>query len=738
MNKLISVIFLLNVFISNAQESIGAIINLPKEKKTVIEKSGGTFDSTFIFLSDTLTLPFLDDFSSKRIQNFQADFNDSDVTYDKVYKVLNTPSNLPIDKNEFYTTQQTYVRTVAADSSYTDVINSSLVVKLGDLSSYPVNYLNITVYPPFYVYDSLGVIGDISDTVWVLNPEIYQDSATQFFKQIKDNSKFWLDSFAYHNYTYGQSPWTLGVMTFDGLDAEGVPYQIGSSISGYADELTSKPIDLSSYTAADSIYLSFLYQAGAYGETPDITDSILLHFYVKSTNTWENVWTKPGYSGDTSFRIAHLPIKNAKYFTDAFQFKFKNYGSLAGSFDHFHIDYVHLRALSGWQDTLFKDFAWVYPVQTLLDEYSSVPWDHFKNKLNHNMGTDVKMVIRNGSNISENNSLQGNLVVFYNGVFENSINFSGASLSNGDLNYEPRTTYFSYHDFSSESFQVNNKTSTSVSYDVEGVIAAQYPNEAVNDTMRFSQYFGNYYSYDDGSAEVAYGIIGSQSSLAVFFDAYEADTLLGLSMNFVQTANDVSDKLFLLTIWDDNNGKPGTILYQDDLFFPQNPRYVLGNNNGFINYYFNNGQVVPVGNKFYVGWKQFDTDRLNIGFDKNTKKNEKVFYSLNQGITWNTSAIEGVPMIRPIVSTGMNKELGLNELENEDVLLYPNPVKDFLNYQFNSGKIDFISVKNVQGQEVKFLQDVTGKIDLTDLKNGAYFIEFSIGNQFITKKIIKL
>lgn len=721
-----------------AQEYTTAVfpsINLKDSQK---EKSSNTFDSTFIFKSDTLTLPFFDDFSKKTIQNYQAGYNDVGITFEKVYKVLDN-TNQPISNSLFYTTQETYRRTVDSDNTtYNDAVLASTSLQWCNLASYPVSYSALQAYPPYFIYDSLGVANDKPDTVWILSPEVYQDSATQFFKNINDSSLYWLDSSAYHNYTFAVSPWSIGVMTFDGLDETGEPYQFGSSISGYADQLTSKPIDLTSYNASDSIYLSFLYQAGDYGENPDPSDSLLLRFYVKNTDTWENVWTKPGFSGDTNFRITHIPITNAKYFSDAFQFKFLNYGNLSGSFDHFHIDYVHLRSLSGYQDTLFKDFAWVYPIQTLLDNYTSVPWDHFVNKPDQSLSENIKMVIRNGSNIAENNSLQGTLKLAYNGVTENSVTFAGAALSNGDLNYEPRTFYKSYHDFTSEQIMVNNKAVTKADFDVTASIAAQFPNVEVNDTIHFNQYFGNYYSYDDGSAELAYGIIGTQSSLAIEFESYEADTLLGISMNFVKTASDVSNKLFLLTVWEDNNGKPGSIIYQDDLFFPRSPQYISGSNNNLYTYYFNDNVGVSVGSKFYVGWKQFDSDRLNIGFDRNTKKNEHVFYSLNEGITWNQSLIEGVPMIRPVFSTGMNNELGISPIDNKPAIkVFPNPTNGQINILGDLSRYTKFSIININGQLILEGHLNEGLIDVSFIDEGIYFITLESNDDKVTHKFIK-
>ena len=124
-----------------------------------------------------------------------------------------------------------------------------------DFSQYPVTHSIQNVFPPYYIYDTIG-IPDISDTVWITNPSFTQDSARIFFSSINDPTKLWVDDYAYHNYRYAINPWSLGVVTFDGLDRYGYPYQIGTSVTDYADVLTSKKIDLSSISLSCLLYTS--------------------------------------------------------------------------------------------------------------------------------------------------------------------------------------------------------------------------------------------------------------------------------------------------------------------------------------------------------------------------------------------------------------------------------------------------------------------------------------------------
>jgi len=74
-------------------------------------------------------------------------------------------------------------------------------------------------------------------------------------------------------------------------------------------------------------------------------------------------------------------------------------------------------------------------------------------------------------------------------------------------------------------------------------------------TLRiFRQHFYNYYSYDDGSAEVAYGVTGNTDvKLAYRFDLKSQDTLRGIQIYFNQVGTIVHTKLFQLAGWDQLN-----------------------------------------------------------------------------------------------------------------------------------------------------------------------------------------
>lgn len=699
----IAFVFLILGFLSLAQGiEIGPITrNLQiTARPNQLKSNTNLIDSTFFFTPDTLQLPFFDDFSSNKFQQYTEDFNAPGLTQQVFYQLLNPQNLQPLANSAAFTDQATFRRTYdVTTSSFTDSIFPTIAVKVGDFSAFPIVYTTLDLYPPYYIYDTIGV-PDTPDTVWVQNPSFIQDEATIFFATLNDPAALWLDHFAYHNYRYAVEPRSLGVVTFDGLDEFGYPYAIGTSLTNTADYLHSKPLDLSPYTAADSLYFSFLVQPQGFGDVPEATDSLIVEFYAKDLDQWVWVWSM---AGDTlqPFKVVHIPVLNAQFFKKGFQFRFRNYGALSGSLDHFHIDYVHLRPQSDLADTLFKDFAWVYPMNTLLDTYTSVPWDHYKASTTNRMSSAVAVSIHNGSANAENNSTAGQISYSYNGTLEAAGGMPGFILSNGALNYAPQTTYNSNHDMTPIPYNINYPGNEQV-FRVKGTIAAQFPNLALNDTTGFYQSFSNYYSYDDGSAEAAFGPTGAQARLAVQFDAYEADSLVGLALHFVPSVNDVSSKLFLLSVWSNENGHPGQLLYEDDVFFPRMPTY--GNDRDvFINYFFADTQKVSVPASFFIGWRQLDPERLNLGLDRNIDHSNKVQYSVDGGFTWYTSPFEGSAMLRPIFSTALDASLGIDSPLSETPTwsCYPNPsageVHVVVPQQFENKLIQII---NLQGQVV--------------------------------------
>ncbi|MCL2413390.1 MAG: T9SS type A sorting domain-containing protein [Bacteroidales bacterium] len=125
------------------------------------------------------------------------------------------------------------------------------------------------------------------------------------------NDSLWEDNMVFINASFPLFPPTIGVATFDALDATGRLYEHAASYPFGADTLTSRPIRLDSIfdgipreiTDADSIFFSFYFQPGGgfgtvqggniRGHAPRPHDELVLEFR-NDTGRWDVVWHANG------------------------------------------------------------------------------------------------------------------------------------------------------------------------------------------------------------------------------------------------------------------------------------------------------------------------------------------------------------------------------------------------------------------------------------------------------------
>ncbi|MFD1553840.1 hypothetical protein DNU06_09370 [Putridiphycobacter roseus] len=700
--------FLLPI-ISFGQETLGSLTYNVDIMPAFKLKAGNDLDSTFLFNYNNLEVPVFDDFSTNKWVKYAAEFNGSNVTSSLYYYLIEVSNSTPIDP-----------AIVLCDSAYRDtvyIVNDTVVgmvrtsfttgfdVVVNDLSVFPISGPIKKLYNECYtIVDTVidGVLDVSPDTLEIAN-KYYQDSARVFFADITNND-IWIDDYACHNYKYGVVPKSLGVATFDGLNNNGYPYDFGSPNSyGEADFLTSKPINL---LGKSNIYLSFLYQPRGLGNSPEAIDSLILEMYSPAADQWYNVWGVSGDATDDVWGMAHLEITANTFKQNGFQFRFKNKASLSGNLDHWHIDYVNLRENSSVNDTIISDLAITYPIETLLKDYTAVPWDHYNNLSDPNiaMVPSYEMMVSN-SDVVPKFTNAGTLEMDGN-------NFS---LPVASLNWNVGQNLYPFNVGLQPYAYPQNSSVDKAEFDVKMNIATSSTNQHLeNDTTYFTQYFRNYYAYDDASAESGYGLLDNNAEIAIKFEAYEADTLTGVLMKFVPNVSDVTGNVILLTVWGDDEGKPGDILYQDDFFKPHFPDYAAAKNQ-FKYYTFNDNKAIVVPKVFYVGFEQIEDKNLYLGFDKNNLNQDKNFY--NTGSGWSNSSFPGSIMVRPVFSTGLNYTLNVvGEIETtQTIAMYPNPVSQTLTID------GFQNTYSVQ------IHDVSGKLIYTGNESHIDFVQFSSG-----------
>jgi hypothetical protein len=752
MNKLITASLFLLAFSSFGQEVLSPLMGNPSlyanEDKT---KAGGSLDSTFVYSYANLDITDVwDDFSVNKFITYPPNYTDGNVTSQWYYCLMNAGNTVPEPTTANYCdslhARHDTISVVGGVPTTFSTYFTPHSIWVNDLNTHPIAGQLRTLYDECYVLiDSVidGVPDPTQDTVWYNDPSgFHQDSIHLFFANMNDPNRIWLDNSACHNYRYAVDPWSLGVATFDGVDSTGLPYEFGNtSAYGEADVLTSKPISLN---GTSDVFLQFLYQAQGYGNLPEEQDSLIVDFWLVDSLKWYPYWyaSYPWTANEWDTAFIALP---PNFIENGFKFRFRNYASLSGALDHWHIDYVQLYENPLYAVQPFKDLAVSYPVNTLLEDYTSVPWDHHLNLATPNdVLIDTAFLKVYNSDVDATNVGGGmELSISYDGVVQGSYTMNNpGSIPPWTSNWELGLNGFPFFPSLLHTYYDAPMNDSMAVFDVKINASADVAASNVydvNDTTYFQQVFKNYYSYDDGSAEVAYGIQGSNSLLAYEFNVYEADTLTGVLMHFVPSVTDVSNYVLLLTIWDDNNGKPGNILYQDDYFLPHYPLYG-GSKNEFKYYEFLNQaypSTIPVPEKFYVGWEQIDGQSLNIGMDRNTDSGSKIQYNVDGN--WITSSQEGSLMMRPVFSTAINYTLGIEqEVERGvDILMYPNPATNQVS--FNGLPSDSqITLYDMSGRVV-IQNGYSSTIDVQFLESGIYLVDIrdAFGVSLFSEKLIK-
>ena len=547
------------------------------------------------------------------------------------------------------------------------------------------------------------------------------------------DSNLWVDNYVFINRDYGINPITIGVATFDGLNENGRAYNmtLTATDSENADTLTSQKIDLSS---TDSVYFMFYYQPQGNGNDPQLTDSLILEFASGSDTSgntiWNTIWKKEGGTNHDFKKFVYV-FTNPDYLTEKFYFRFRNLATVSGNFDHWNIDYVKLdEYLSSSDTSLLNDVAFVRNTPQILKRYREMPWVHFVNDVNLEMNDSLDVILRNNTNIIQ--SIDYRYDVFKNNNLVYHYPVLGGNNSTRNVDVPPFSTsgIYSFNNppvmLYSQIFPVSS--SDSAEFVFRNSIKTEPSDYKNNDTVFHLQKFYSHFSYDDGSAESAYGINVQGAKLAYEFKLNRPDTLRIIQMKFVEMQEDLTNNKFALTIWLNNNGEPGQEVYKDTVEIEYKDR------GKFTNYYLKKG--VGLVGTFFVGWGQITNDILNLGLDKNSISNQYMMYNIGGG--WINSQFPGAWMIRPVVNYNEPLVNSINTNQKLECKIYPNPFSEFTSIYFSENKERKISIYDIMGRNVRTIIATEKKVDIykEDFKNGMYFIQISDGEKQMTKKLI--
>ena len=292
---------------------------------------------------------------------------------------------------------------------------------------------------------------------------------------------------------------------------------------------------------------------------------------------------------------------------------------------------------------------------------------------------------------------------------------SGLSASN--LNPQADTSFYR----SPVPYTFNSLVSGNAEFIVNMCINSATINDPIksNDTLSFYQRFYNYFAPDDGTCEAGYGLTVNSAKAAYRFKLNVADTLRSVQMFFNRVVNDANQIYFYLTIWDDNNGIPGNVIYQQS---GVRPEFELGIN-GFHTYVLS--EALPVNGTIYVGWEQTTSDVLNLGFDKNNDRSNNFFYNVDGN--WYNTLYAGTPMIRIIVGSSPIPHVGIEDKE-KSLLVYPNPCNDCGFIQFNDNQIKKVSIIDLNGRIVK-QTNCSDILNIEDIGAGYYILMVEKSNK---------
>ncbi|MDB5227195.1 MAG: hypothetical protein JWN78_1388 [Bacteroidota bacterium] len=571
-------------------------------------------------------------------------------------------------------------------------------------------------------------------------------------KDIFPDPSLWQDNFVYINTTYPRYTVTVGVATFDGTDATGRPYSNALNVKGPADKLTSNPIDLSGLTSDSSVFLSFFYLAGEYGESPTAPDDSFTVQFLDTAGNWNIMWkTTVTVDSLTGMRQVFLKVDSI-YLNANFQFRFQSYGSLSGANDTWHIDYVKLdKNRDTAAETNIREMAYEFLPPSLLKNYYVMPYNQFDST---ELADTVSVVVRNNFI-----NATTDIVDFYEATVVNT-GANIASFNGPSRDFFPLTeNIISYPKFNIPSGLTDDTIIIKVDYHFDVSAEAGEPAKVLaNNAVTHNQVFSNFFAYDDGSPERGYWVTGlDHYKMAVKYGMRNPDTLQAIKFQLFPVKGRDSLALFSMCIW--KNFTRNTVYTENDLIYIQSNLKVQNLIREFGVDTLNGYYYVPIDPQFLVNGATFplimqDTfaiglivenqESLIVGFDRNNNRSQYNFFV--DGVTkWRESDLPGTMIINPVVGKTLpdylRRLVPVKEIRGKDynVKVYPNPARDQL---FIEGIQDnsLVEIYTVNGSLVSQSElSSSGYINVRNLPSATYVIKITDRktNQTGTSKFIK-
>lgn len=547
-------------------------------------------------------------------------------------------------------------------------------------------------------------------------------------------------------------PPSINTAVFDGLDSVGEAYNISeTTLRGYNDALTSADILLDEVASADrsSVYLSFFYQKGGYGEPPDDEDYLEVDF-LDSDGEWQVVWQVYGseVTDATTFNSAMIQVDDDSYFHEAFKFRIRNYGRQSGAYDTWIVDYIYLNSGRDGTSTSFPDRALASSFPPMFNGYYAMPYFHFQED---NTISDITFDAYNLRSTNGSASVAYNaysrFTSYTDGVtatYSTKLVSEGAVGSGGlmaplervtqTLDALPSGSDENQFPSSADSVDVRLKIKL-ISGDSIDVSKDDFEplDFAVNDTLIRTYTLSDYYAYDDGSAEYMAVLNTAGDQVAYKFEMpLDTAHLDGFYIYFPYLGSTSTESVDFY-IYPDEDGVPGSTPFISLL-----SRTITKTGPNVFSYI----QIVPAeyisGGAFYIAYERSTDSTVKIGVDRNNDNDDKTFYS-NTSRTWTAVDIDGTLMIRPVITLdgGVVTAVEDDNAEEESWVVYPNPNQG--TFYLPAGATPLF-ITDITGRQIAWEayaeNDERQRISLTVPQSGMYLVRWKNSQQLFMTKIV--
>jgi hypothetical protein len=621
-----------------------------------------------------------------------------------------------------------------------------LVISLISLLSTSFLQAQITLYPNQIktspsqtTYNTARTEGD---TI-ILNLPFFDDFST--YTGQPDTMLWEAEGGAYISPNQALRPPSVNVAIFDGVDFAGVPYDFDfPTAEGIADNLTSHFIDISEYEFEDQLYISFYWQAEAFGEIPDSTDYLRLQFKDELGN-WKTQWEVNGLDAvkDTFKHHIRGVFDNQGFFHDKFQFRFQTEGRLSGAFDGWVVDYIYFDAN---RDPSFPDrldIACSEIPESFIAPYNAMPFEHYLKKTEQYTPDSIYATV---------NNLHRFFNVFsYDCMLENATTGEELGLLEVDSLKTVRSDLVGGRERQFKLKAAPNvelipltfndgslRDSIALKYSFRLQTGDPFDDVPTNDTISRTTVLNDYYAYDDGTGEFAAGVNQQYGKLAYRYFITEATIISDIDIYFPQIINDLTGQTFNLFIWkklDFAEVDPvDNVLYQQEVSFEYTDEL-----NKFRRIALK--RPLEVSDTIFIGWEQLSDDVLAVGYDQNTHSGENMFFNVEN--RWEQNVLlDGSLMLRPVFRRGIVEgiEDDFDDI-HEEFVLYPNPAKNIF---YIKGKAKQIFVYDLQGKllvEKSFSNEQSQStesksVSIQNLSKGLYLVRVLGENFAKTQKLV--